>query len=103
MIIDAVSRLLPGVLGDPTGAEDDSHSMGLLEYPHYTKPPEYRGVKVPDVLLSGNHAKIDKWRREQALTRTFNKRPDMLERSELSKGDIKFIEDLKSKVDKTDV
>jgi|SRR5258706_664998 len=103
MIIDAVSRLLPGVLGDPTGAEDDSHSMGLLEYPHYTKPPEFRGVKVPDVLLSGNHAKIDKWRREQALTRTFNKRPDMLERSELSKGDIKFIEDLKSKVDKTDV
>ena len=57
MIIDAVSRLLPGVLGDPTGAEDDSHSMGLLEYPHYTRPPEFRGWKVPDVLLSGDHAK----------------------------------------------
>jgi len=95
MIIDAVSRLLPGVLGDPTGAEDDSHSMGLLEYPHYTKPPEFRGVKVPDVLLSGNHAKIEKWRREQALTRTFNKRPDMLEKAELSKEDLKFIESLK--------
>jgi len=98
MIIDAVSRLLPGVLGDPTGAEDDSHSMGLLEYPHYTKPPEFRGVKVPDVLVSGNHAKINKWRREQALTRTFNKRPDMLEKAELSKEDIKFVKSLKSKV-----
>ena len=96
MIIDAVSRLLPGVLGDPTGAEDDSHSMGLLEYPHYTKPPEFRGWKVPDVLASGNHAKIDKWRREQALTRTFKKRPDMLEKAELSKEDLKFVKSLKS-------
>jgi len=95
MIIDAVSRLLPGVLGDPTGAEDDSHSMGLLEYPHYTKPPEFRGWKVPDILASGNHAKINKWRREQALTRTFNKRPDMLEKAELSKEDIKFLKTLK--------
>jgi tRNA (guanine37-N1)-methyltransferase len=95
MIIDAVSRLLPGVLGDPTGAEDDSHSMGLLEYPHYTKPPEFRGWKVPDVLASGNHAKINKWRREQAITRTFNKRPDMLEKAELSKEDIKFLKTLK--------
>ena len=95
MIIDAVSRLLPGVLGDPTGAEDDSHSMGLLEYPHYTKPPEFRGVKVPDVLISGNHAKIEKWRREQALTRTFKKRPDMLEKAELSEKDLKFLKTLK--------
>src|SRR5258706_4133314 len=95
MIIDAVSRLIPGVLGDPTGAEDDSHSMRLLEYPHYTNPPEFRGVKVPDVLVSGNHAKIEKWRREQALTRTFNKRPDMLEKAELSKTDLKFLEHLK--------
>jgi len=95
MIIDAVSRLLPGVLGDPTGAEDDSHSMGLLEYPHYTKPPEFRGWKVPDILASGNHAKINKWRREQALARTFNKRPDMLEKAELSKEDIKFLKTLK--------
>jgi tRNA (guanine37-N1)-methyltransferase len=95
MIIDAVSRLIPGVLGDPTGAEDDSHSMGLLEYPHYTRPPEFRGWKVPDVLLSGDHAKIEKWRREQALTRTFHKRPDMLEKAELSKEDKRFINDLK--------
>jgi len=95
LLIDAISRLIPGVLGDPTGAEDDSHSMGLLEYPHYTKPPEFRGVKVPDVLTSGNHAKIEKWRREQALTRTFHKRPDMLENAELSKADIKFVEGLR--------
>ena len=95
MIIDAVSRLIPGVLGDPTGAADDSHSMGLLEYPHYTKPAEFRGWKVPDVLVSGDHAKIEKWRREQALLRTFNKRPDMLEKAELSEKDKKYIEKLK--------
>jgi len=103
IIIDAVSRLIPGVLGDPTGAEDDSHSMGLLEYPHYTKPPEFRDWKVPDVLASGNHAQIDKWRREQALTRTLHKRPDMLETADLSEKDKKFIEHLKSKVEGQDV
>ena len=97
ILIDAVARLLPGVLGDPTGAEDDSHSMGLLEYPHYTKPAEFRGWKVPDVLLSGDHAKIEKWRREQALRRTFDKRPDMLEKAELDKEDRKFVEGLRSK------
>jgi tRNA (guanine37-N1)-methyltransferase len=70
------------VLGDPTGAEDDSHSMGLLEYPHYTRPPEFRGWQVPEVLLSGDHGKIEKWRREQALLRTFNKRPDMIEKAD---------------------
>ncbi|MBE0681679.1 MAG: tRNA (guanosine(37)-N1)-methyltransferase TrmD [Anaerolineales bacterium] len=96
ILIDAIARLLPDVLGDPTGAEDDSHAMGLLEYPHYTRPPEFRGVKVPEVLLSGDHAKIEKWRREQALLRTFNKRPDMLEKTELSKADLKFVESLKS-------
>ncbi|MGE5375305.1 MAG: tRNA (guanosine(37)-N1)-methyltransferase TrmD [Bacteroidota bacterium] len=98
LIIDAVSRLLPGVLGDPTGAEDDSHSMGLLEYPHYTKPPEFRGWKVPEVLVSGNHARIDQWRREQALERTLARRPDMLAKADLSEKDKKFIERLKSKV-----
>jgi len=97
LIIDAISRLLPGVLGDPTGAEDDSHSMGLLEYPHYTRPPEFRGWKVPEILLSGDHAKIEKWRREQALQRTFHKRPDMIEKAELGRDDKKFLEDLKSK------
>ena len=99
LIIDAVSRLLPGVLGDPTGAQDDSHSMGLLEYPHYTKPAEFRGWKVPEILLSGDHGKIEMWRREQALLRTFKKRPDMLEKAELSEKDRKFLESLKPKSD----
>ena len=98
ILIDAISRLLPGVLGDPTGAEDDSHSMGLLEYPHYTRPPEFRGWKVPDVLLSGDHGKIEKWRREQALERTLHKRPDMIENAELSEQERKFVEGLKLKV-----
>ena len=98
LVIDAVSRLIPRVLGDPTGAEDDSHSMGLLEYPHYTRPPEFRGWKVPDILLSGDHAKIETWRREQALQRTFNKRPDMIEKAELSEKDKKFVESLTAKV-----
>jgi tRNA (guanine37-N1)-methyltransferase len=95
LVIDAVSRLLPDVLGDPTGAQDDSHASGLLEYPHYTRPPEFHEWKVPDVLLSGDHAKIDKWRREQSLLRTYMKRPDLLEKAELTKEDIKFIENLK--------
>ena len=97
-MIDAIARLLPGVLGDPTGAEDDSHSMGLLEYPHYTKPAEFRGWKVPEVLASGDHAKIDAWRREQALRRTLRKRPDMLETAELSEKDKKIVESLDSDV-----
>jgi tRNA (guanine37-N1)-methyltransferase len=96
IVIDAVARLIPGVLGDPTGAEDDSHAMGLLEYPHYTKPADFRGWKVPDILLSGDHGKIEKWRREQALLRTYQRRPDMLEKAELSDKDRKFIESLKS-------
>lgn len=96
IFIDAIARLLPDVLGDPSGAEDDSHAMGLLEYPHYTRPPEFRGWKIPDILLSGAHAKIDKWRREQALERTFRKRPDMLEKAELSKEDKKFLEKIRN-------
>ena len=91
ILIDAVSRLLPGVLGDPTGAEDDSHSSGLLEYPHYTRPPEFHGESVPDVLLSGDHAKIAKWRREQSLLRTLKRRPDLLEKAQLSEEDRKFL------------
>jgi len=92
ILIDAIARLLPGVLGDPTGAEDDSHAMGLLEYPHFTRPPEFRGWKVPEVLLSGDHGKIAKWRREQALRRTQAKRPDMLAAAELTRDDKKMLE-----------
>ncbi len=85
IVMDAVSRYLPGVLGDPTGAEDDSHASGLLEYPHFTRPPVFRDWPVPDILLSGNHAAIDKWRFEQSLQRTAQKRPDMLEKFNLNK------------------
>ncbi len=93
IVIDAVARLLRGVLGDPDGAEDDSHASGLLEYPHYTRPPEFRGEGVPEVLLSGDHAKIAKWRREQSLARTLERRPDMLGKAILSKEDILFLRD----------
>lgn len=90
-VMDALTRLIPGALGDPDGATDDSHASGLLEYPHYTRPVEYRGWRVPDVLLSGNHAEIARWRRQQALKRTFERRPDLLEKTELSPPDIKFL------------
>ena len=92
ILVDAVSRLLPGVLGDPDGPFDDSHAAGLLEYPHYTRPPEFRGWGVPDVLLSGNHARINGWRREQSLLRTFKHRPDMLEKADLDETDRKLLE-----------
>ena len=77
VVTDAVVRLLPGVLGDEQSAADESFSHGLLEYPHYTRPAEFRGWKVPDVLLSGNHAAIEAWRREQARVRTRDRRPDL--------------------------
>jgi tRNA (guanine37-N1)-methyltransferase len=78
VVIDAVARLIPGVLGHDESAADESFSHGLLEYPHYTRPAEFRGMKVPEVLLSGNHAEIEKWRREQAKARTIERRPDLL-------------------------
>jgi tRNA (guanine37-N1)-methyltransferase len=87
VVVDAVIRLKPGVLGDPTGALDDSHAGGLLEYPHYTRPPEFRGWGVPEVLLSGDHGKVDRWRREQALRRTWLRRPDLLARAELTEAE----------------
>jgi tRNA (guanine37-N1)-methyltransferase len=94
-LIDAISRLIPGVLGDPDGAYDDSHAGGLLEYPHYTRPAEFRGWKTPTVLLSGNHAAIARWRREQSLRRTLLRRPDLLARAELSQNDQKMLDEIK--------
>jgi tRNA (guanine37-N1)-methyltransferase len=91
VVLDAIVRHIPGVLGDPDGWMDDSHASGLLEYPHYTRPPEYRGWKVPDVLLSGNHAEIARWRREQSLFRTLERRPDLLDKIELNEEDRKAI------------
>ena len=102
ILIDAVSRLIPGVLGDPEGAVDDSHATGLLEYPHYTRPPEFRGWKVPEILLSGDHGKVDQWRREQSLLRTLARRPDLLEKAELTEKDRKFLEEHKNQVSKGD-
>lgn len=94
IIIDAVARLIPGVLGDPDGAIDDSHASGLLEYPHYTRPAEFRGWGVPEPLLSGDHARIARWRREQALLRTWQRRPDLLEKANLSEQDRRFLANL---------
>jgi tRNA (guanine37-N1)-methyltransferase len=99
ILIDALTRLQPGVIGDPNGAQDDSHASGLLEYPHYTRPPEFRGLKVPDILLSGDHAQIAGWRRQQALLRTLQRRPDLLETAELTKEDKKFLHNLRKSAD----
>ena len=91
ILVDAVTRLIPGVLGDPDGAMDDSHASGLLEYPHYTRPVEFRGWQVPPVLLSGNHAEIARWRRQQALLRTRLRRQDILAKAELTDEDSKIL------------
>ncbi len=96
MMIDAISRLIPGVLGDPDGPWDNSYASGLLEYPHYTRPPEFRGWAVPEILLSGNHGKIERWRREQALLRTWQRRPDLLATAPLSEADRKYLSKLKA-------
>lgn len=92
VMIDAVSRLIPGVLGEIGSSESDSFSAGLLEYPQYTRPEEFRGLSVPEVLLSGNHALIDRWRRQEALRRTYLKRPDLIELAELSAEDRAFLD-----------
>ena len=83
-VIDAVVRLLPGALGDEASAEQDSFMQGLLDHPHYTRPEEIEGQRVPEVLLSGDHAKIARWRMKQALGRSWLRRPDLLEKQELS-------------------
>lgn len=96
VLIDAVTRLLPGALGDPEGAWDDSYASGLLEYPHYTRPPEFRGWHVPEVLLSGDHARIARWRREQSLLRTWQRRSDLLNLASLTEADREFLARLES-------
>jgi len=95
VIIDAVVRLIPGVLGQEASHVHDSFSTGLLEHPHYTRPSDFRGMKVPDVLLSGNHSKIEEWREQQSLKRTFERRPDLLEKIELTEKQKAYIESLK--------
>lgn len=92
VLVDAVVRLLPGVLGSNLSAEEESFSDGLLEYPQYTRPPEFMGLTVPDVLLSGNHQQIARWRREQSLQLTWSRRPDLLLQATLCKQDRKFLQ-----------
>ncbi len=99
VLIDALTRLVPGALGDPGGAQDDSYASGLLEYPHYTRPPEFRGWRVPDILLSGDHARIQLWRRQQALRRTWQRRPDLLAAAALTPQDLEFLASLESEQD----
>ncbi len=97
VVVDAVVRLLPGVLGSEQATEEDSYAWGLLEYPQYTRPQVYRECEVPSILLSGNHQEIARWRREQAIQRTLERRPDLLERANLSQEERKVIEQIKQK------
>ncbi len=92
VVVDAVVRLLPGALGSAESPLEDSHAMGLLEYPHYTRPQVYRGWPVPEVLLSGNHGQVAAWRREQSLLRTLSRRPDLLAKADLSAQERQLIE-----------
>jgi tRNA (guanine37-N1)-methyltransferase len=94
VLVDAVVRLLPGAIGAEGGATADSHATGLLEYPQYTRPADFRGLKVPDVLLSGNHREVARWRRRQSLRRTLERRPDLLASAELTDEDRKYLESL---------
>ncbi len=95
VMVDSVSRLVPGVLGNMASTSSESHMEDLLEWPQYTRPSEYRGWKVPEVLLTGNHRNIEDWRRRESLRRTLKKRPDLLKRAALSEEDLKIIEALK--------
>lgn len=95
-VIDTVARLIPGVLASESSYENESHFDGLLEYPQYTRPLEFMGRKVPDILLSGHHAKVEEWKREQSLINTYNKRPDMLKKAKLTKKDVDFLEQYKN-------
>jgi tRNA (guanine37-N1)-methyltransferase len=92
VIVDAVARLIPGVVGDERSVVHESFSEGLLDYPHYTRPPEFRGLRVPEVLLSGHHEAIRRWRREQQVRRTRERRPDLLKREALGEEDQRLLE-----------
>ncbi len=94
VLIDVLTRLLPDALGAPNAAQDDSHATGLLEGPHYTRPPKFRGLAVPDVLIDGHHARIVRWRRKQALRRTWDRRPEMLLKADLDENDRLMLAEL---------
>ena len=94
VVIDAVARLLPGVLGSDESAAADSHASGLLQHPQYTRPAEFRGWTVPEILLSGDHQAVDRWRRRQSLQRTLQRRPDLLKKADLSEEDREFLREI---------
>mgnify|MGYP001470675184 FL=1 len=98
VVVDSVVRLLPNVLGNVESAKEDSFSTGLLEHPHYTRPADFRGMKVPEVLLQGNHAEIDRWRMKMALKRTYERRPDLLERKSLTDEEKVLLEEVKKEL-----
>ena len=97
VLVDTIGRMCEGVLPDESAFTEESHYNGLLEYPHYSRPAVWHGKEVPEVLLSGHHANIEVWRRQQSLLRTRNKRPDMLEKAELTQKDLAFLESIKEK------
>jgi tRNA (guanine37-N1)-methyltransferase len=97
VVLDAVSRLVPGVVGTRQSVEDDSFARGLLDYPHYTRPVEFGGLKVPDVLLSGHHAEVQRWRRRAALERTLTRRPDLLETADLDDEDRRVLREIQDR------
>ena len=96
VVVDAVVRLLPGALGDEHATVQDSHATGLLEHPHYTRPPNFRDSQVPDILLSGHHANVARWRRQESLRRTWQRRSDLLQSAELSDADLAFLEQVRN-------
>lgn len=96
VVVDSVVRLLPEALGNEASAKQDSFSIGLLEHPHYTRPADFRGMKAPEVLLSGNHANIEAWRRKESLRRTAERRPDLLENQPLDTTDKEILQELKN-------
>ena len=95
VVVDVLTRLIPGVLGDPEATAKDSHSSGLLEHPHYTRPPDYRGYSIPETLISGHHVRIEAWKRQQALARTLARRPDLLAQANLTDADRAYLAGLK--------
>ncbi|WLD95130.1 tRNA (guanosine(37)-N1)-methyltransferase TrmD [Alkalihalobacillus sp. AL-G] len=97
VVVDSVTRLLPGVLGNAESSQQDSYSSGLLEHPHYTRPADFRGLKVPDVLLSGDHAKIQKWREKESVRRTYERRPDLLDKGDRTSEEKQWLRGLEER------
>ena len=102
-VIDAVSRMVPGVLSEDSSYQNESHYSYLLEHPQYTRPEEFMGERIPEILISGHHAKIEEWKRQESLRNTYNKRPDLLSRAELTKKDVEFLNDLRNSDDDTGI